>query len=111
MAPEIFAGLRECDGREVSLTGGTRLRSQLQRPEIIIPNTQRPETRGGQPVNVQVGTRVRLTEPRWLGVVGQVIQPPMLRPSGDSILREMVEIQLDSGERQRLPLTNIEVLM
>ncbi|MCC6625934.1 MAG: hypothetical protein IT340_00905 [Chloroflexi bacterium] len=111
MAALVFETLRECEGREASLAGTTRLRAGLSRPEIIIPSSRtdgRPATAAA--AVVQVGTRVRLVDPHSLGQAGAVVSPPTLRPAGDGILRDMVDVELDGGARRSLPLTNLEVL-
>jgi hypothetical protein len=113
MAPEAFETLLESDGREVSLAGETRLRGGLSRPEIIIPTVNRGDARPA-PVDgatVQAGTRVRLVDPDHLGLVGAVIQGPALRPAGDGMLREMIDVEIDGGGRRSLPINNVEVLV
>jgi hypothetical protein len=112
MAPEVFETLLENDGREASLGGETRLRGGLSRPAIIIPTASRGDARPtpAPAATIQAGTRVRLVDPDHLGLAGAVLQGPALRPAGDGVLREMIEVEIDGGGRRSLPLTNIEVL-
>lgn len=112
MANEALATLRECEGREVAITGNTRLRYHLERPEIIIAQPGRAENRSanGQAL-LAMGTRVRIVEPYRLGQVGIVLTPPALRPGGDSVLCEMVDVQIVGGDRCAIPITNLEALL
>jgi hypothetical protein len=111
MTVEAFSALQECEGREVSLSGTTRLRNRLTRPTIIIPTTGRGEARGmGGAADIQTGTRVRLVDPHHLGQAGVVLHPPALRPAGDGMLRDIVDIELEGGNVKSFPLANVEVL-
>lgn len=112
MAPEVYAALHACEGREVSLSGGTRLRHWLQRPEIIAPTVSRSESRGDEvrPATLQPGVRVRLVDPGRLGHSAAVVSPPAVRPLGEGILSEVVEVELDGGGRRHLSVSSVEVL-
>jgi hypothetical protein len=112
MAAAVFDTLRECAGREASLTGATRLRGGLTRPEIMIP-TNRTDGRAAPAAAAvaRVGARVRVVAPHALGQAAAIVSPPSLRPAGDGILRDMVDVELDGGARRSLPLTNLEVLV
>jgi hypothetical protein len=112
MTPEVYTALQACDGREVSLAGATRLRGWLQRPEIVVPMASRQDGRPTEvtPATLRAGVRVRLVDPGRVGHTALVMGQPGLRPAGDGVLSEMVEVELEGGGRRHLPVSNLEVL-
>lgn len=112
MADEVYTALHRCEGREVSLTGGTRLRGGLRRPEIIAPMPSRTEGRAGEAgvATLGVGAHVRLVDPAQLGHTAVVRTAPAIRPLRDGARGEMVEVEIGGGARRHVPVTNVEIL-
>ncbi len=116
MASRLFEMLLAHDAEELSINGTTRLRRGWQRPEIIVPvvtsvEAGRASTRlGASEVLPRPGSVVRLTNPTYLGAVGQVVSlPPSRRGISPGQLDRLAEVEV-SGTRLVLPFADIEVL-
>ena len=87
----------------------------LQRPEIIIPlvttgGANRPAARFEGPLIPRVGSIVRLTNPTYLGAVGQVVSlPASKRGIHPGQLERLAKVDVQ-GTTLVLPFADIEVL-
>ncbi len=116
MSERAFELLAAADGQEVAISGTTRLRGGLARPEVIIPLPRssvqgRDLSASQQALPIHVGSLARVLSGSHLGRIGKVsaIPPrPQLLPSG--ILARAAELTLSDGSRALLPLLDVEVL-
>lgn len=116
MSERAFELLAAADGQEVAISGTTRLRGGLARPEVIIPLPRssvqgRDLTASQQAPAMRVGSLARVLSGSYLGRIGKVsaLPPrPQLLPSG--ILARAAELTLSDGTHTLLPLLDVEVL-
>jgi hypothetical protein len=116
MSERAFELLAAADGQEVAISGATRLRGGLARPEVIIPLPRssvqgRDLSASQQAPTIHLGSTARVLSGSYLGRIGKVsaLPPrPQLLPSG--ILARAAELTLTNGTRVLLPLLNLEVL-
>ena len=111
MHPHAFALLQECDGKEAVLFPATRVVGQMFRPELIIPDVAALDNDGESTLAVYAeGAWVRCVDHAHLGKTGVVVGPPRRshRPSGLSV--DVIDIELESGARQTVPLANLEIV-
>ena len=113
MARPIFRLLQGQSGREAAISGITRTRWGMTRPEIIIPLPA--ETRPAAPPDMgsllTLNLRVRVVRGSHQGEVGPVItlydQPRQIE-SGARVYG--AEVNLDPSGKIFVPLTNLEIL-
>jgi hypothetical protein len=110
--PEAFALLRRHAGREVCLSGWTRVRAGAIRPEVIVPLEEgdgaAPESRMPR---LEVGSRVLIVRAPCFGDRGRVGRLPAEARTVESGARCLVaEVDLDRGGTVAVPLCNLEVL-
>ena len=115
MANRLFEMLAGHDGEELSINGQTQLRRGHQRPEIVIPlqatNEGARQPARNEPVQLpRVGSIVRLTNPTYLGAVGQVVSlPPSKRGIHPGQLDRLAKVDV-SGTSLVLPFADVEVI-
>ncbi len=116
MSERAFELLAAADGQEVAISGMTRLRGGLARPEVIIPLPRssvqgRDLSSSQQAPTVKVGSIARVLGGVQLGRVGKVSAiptRPQIMPSG--ILARALELAFADGSRLLLPQLDVEVL-
>ncbi len=111
MHPRAFGLLQECDGKEAVLFPATRIVGQMLRPEIVIPDVTALDNDGQSTLaTFTEGASVRCVDHANLGKTGVVVGAPWRahRPSGLSV--DVVEIELESGARQAVPVANLEIV-
>ena len=112
MAAPIFRLLKSNAGREVSISGVTRTRWGVQRPEILIPLPSESKSEPpafGTPL--AMGVRVRVLRGSLQGRVGQVMALPDLPQQIESGARvRCAEVDLGGDEgRTLIPFANLEI--
>lgn len=115
MSERAFELLSAADGQEVAISGMTRLRGGLARPEVVIPlprsSVQGRDLTSQQAPTIKVGSTARILVGPHMGRIARVSAiptRPQLLPSG--ILARAAELTLGDGSQTLLPLLNIEVL-
>lgn len=113
MAEPIFRLLTTHEGREASISGKTRTRWSIVRPEVVIPlpaETMPPaQSRSGAPLTI--GARVRIVRAPYAGQVGVVTALPAYARRIETGARVCgAEVKLDQGAPLFVPLANLEVL-
>jgi hypothetical protein len=112
MAAPIFKLLKSNAGREVSMSGVTRVRWGVQRPEILIPLPSESKSEPpafGTPL--AIGVRVRVLRGSLQGRVGPVMALPDLPQqmvSGARVRCAEVDLGGDEG-RTSIPFANLEI--
>lgn len=112
MLPEAFELLQAADGREASLFGIFD-KSRGQRPEIIIPETARPNS---EPISantaVRVGHRVRLLRAPYVGQVGEIVELYSLgQILATGAKAQGADVQLDNGTKLFVPFANFDIII
>lgn len=112
MARAIFEHMRRCHGRLAFLSVSQSEAWPRPAPELVIPlPAQRDSTAVMLAHPLQVGVRVRLTRPPYLGLVGQVTElPPWPQPTAAGAPALGARVRLADGRRLFVPLVNLEVL-
>lgn len=113
MSEPVFRLLRTHEGREASISGKTRVRWGIVRPEVVIPlpaeTVPSPPSLPGTPL--AVGTRVRIVRAPYAGRVGMVKALPSHACRIEIGARvHGAEVELGGGESVFVPLANLEVL-
>jgi hypothetical protein len=113
MSEPFFQLLTTNDGREASISGQTKSRWGVVRPEIIItlPAESLPATQTQPGIPLTVGARVRVVREPYLGQVGTVVtlvdHPRHIET--DAKVRG-VEVDMGQGSPVFIPLMNVEAL-
>lgn len=110
MAAPLFDLLRSREGQRAVISG--RSQEDYASPELIIPlppNTQAQSLMVVRPI--QLGCRVRLTRPPYLGVIAHVVGIPNT-PQKTSLGTWVTgaDIRLPDGRRAFVPLANMELI-
>jgi hypothetical protein len=113
MASAIFEHLRRCRGRMALIAASPSATSgPWVEPELVIPFPLHPgSTAIALARPVQVGVRVRLTRPPYLGLVAEIAElPPMPQKTSAGALAQGARVRLPDGQRLFVPLVNLEVI-
>jgi len=113
MASAIFEHLKRCHGRLAFLSAPSHAEAWPRvAPELVIPlPPQRDSMAIALARSVQVGMRVRLTRPPYLGLIGQVTElPPWPQRTAAGALAQGARVRLADGQRLFVPLVNLEVI-
>ena len=108
MHPAAWALLQAQNGRTVSLTGATQIRSGGLRPRVILYTEAAPVRRGG---GLVAGGRVRVLRGRHFGRSGTLLataEAPRTFPSGATLAAARVDV--DGAGEVWLPRANLEAL-
>jgi hypothetical protein len=113
MAGPIFELLKECDGREASLSGKTPTRWEVARPEIIIPQLgeSAPPSQEQRILPLDIGLTVRIISQPYQGAVGVIADLPY-RPQEVESGARLRTARVDLGDEGVVvvPLANLELL-
>lgn len=113
MSEPVFRLLTTHEGREASISGHTRVRWGVVRPEVVIPlpaETVPPAPPPGD-TPLAVGAWVRVVRAPYAGQVGQVKALPAHTHRIETGARvHGAEIELSGGASVFVPLANLEVL-
>jgi hypothetical protein len=113
MMGEAFNLLKEHEGREVSISGETKMRWNLKRPEIIIPlpNSKPPTNEKERSGELRPGARVRVIRMPHMGSVGTVREiPQYARRIATGARVRCAEVDIDGDDPILVPLTNLDIL-
>ena len=113
MARPIFKLLQSQNGREASMSGITRTRWGVTRPEIIIPlpTDSKPALPPTVGTLLTTSLRVRVVRGSHQGEVGLVLSLPDQPRRIETGARVYgAEVTLDTSGKMFVPLTNLEVL-
>lgn len=115
MAQRTFHLLKTLEGQLASINGATQIRAGVLRPEIVIPLSERTETRdtaarvgGGV---LQLGSHVRLIRDPYFGELGTVTglpHEPQLLASGSKA--RVLEVRCQTGRDVIVPRANVEIV-
>jgi hypothetical protein len=118
MLEKTFRILQRNEGRTACINGATQIRAGVIRPEVIIPIPSpgdasaasvlaEEELSGG----MEVGTFVRIIQEPYFGQAGHICSLPseLQHVETESTVR-IVEVELESGERVRVPRANVEII-
>lgn len=114
MAQKTFSILRECSGREASVSGATQIRAGVQRPEIVVPDLdgeKLPDQVDADKDGLQRGDMVRAIRVPHFGRIGRVTALPveLQRVESEALVR-ILEIEFEDGRRVIVPRANVEVV-
>jgi len=110
MAEPIFELLREYQGKLAVISGVAQ--DGRSAPEVIVPLPDEGQASALMVVRpIEVGARVRLVRPPFVGVIGQVVAIPMT-PQETLIGTRLpgAEVRLGDGRRVFVPYVNMELL-
>lgn len=114
MARPIFELLREHEGSEASISGGTSVQGEERgRPEIIIPRLGQSAPPGGERrlSPLDIGLTVRVISQPYQGAVGVVTDLPYWPKEVDSGARlKVAEVDLGDEGVISVPLVNLELI-
>ena len=112
MAEPILEALRSYHGRPAVISGSDC--DGCSGPEIIVSLPSQASSQANTLIIVrpiQVGARVRLTRPPYLGAIGQVVAlPAMPQETAVGARAEGAEVRLADGRKVFIPHVNIELL-
>ncbi len=115
MSNRAFDLLAAADGQEVTISGTTRLRGGLARPEVIIPlprsSVQGRDLSDSQTAPaIHIGSTVRLIAAPYIGGIAKVTAlPGAPRPLPSGLTARVAEVALDN-DRLLIPIFDLEVL-
>lgn len=113
MAHKTFEILKDCSGREASISGATQIRAGVLRPEIIVPRREveiHEAVKGGQE-GLQIGDTLRVIRVPHFGSIGQVSDlPSELREVESGAKVRVLEVEFEDGSRAVVPRANVEVI-
>ena len=113
MSMPLFELLASHDRLEALIEGGTRLRTPMQRPRVVIPLSTRSSNVQLEPPrpSLRSGATVRLLDAAHLGQVGQVRSfSATPRRLASQVRVAAVDVALEDGTLIQLPRTDVEVL-
>ncbi|MDP6040480.1 MAG: hypothetical protein QGG64_18170 [Candidatus Latescibacteria bacterium] len=112
MAGKTFDILNENNGKEASISGATQIRAGVQRPEIIIPesNIDNHAEEGEHPGLIE-GALLRVIRAPYFGYVGKVTAlPPELQSVESETQVRVLEVEFENGDRATVPRANVELI-
>ncbi len=112
MSPPIFKLLKSLNGREAAISGATRARWGIVRPEVVVPQPSDSKVEApafGLPL--AMGVRVRIIRGAQQGSTGTVVSIPgrPLRLENGMRVRG-AEIDLGEEGRAFVPFANLEIM-
>ena len=115
MARRTFDILRDCHGRQASLSGATQIRAGVMRPEIIVPDLERAapvtESAAGHGEGMGEGDPLRVIRAPYfghIGTVGRLLADLQQVESGASV--RVLEVEFEDGTRAVVPRANVELI-
>jgi len=115
MARRTFDILRDCHGKQASLSGATQIRAGVMRPEIIVPDLEgaAPVTKGaaGHGEGMGEGDPLRVIRAPYfghIGKVGRLLADLQQVESGASV--RVLEVEFEDGTRVVVPRANVELI-
>lgn len=108
MAEAIYDFLKARAGSEASVTAATSLGATLARPEIHISGDA-----GSEPhdTTLEAGRVVRIIGSQLLGRQGTITSDVFDCPLSNGVYRACVEVELENGAVETVPVSNVEVLV
>lgn len=111
MGERVLSTLRSVDGAMVSINGATQVRAGAQRPEIIAPPSNAPDSGERGHEGLRVGARVRVIRVPYFGVIGHVESlPQQLTKIETGAETRVLTIMLADGKSITVPRANVELL-
>ncbi|MEW6743766.1 MAG: hypothetical protein AB1486_13505 [Planctomycetota bacterium] len=112
MADRTFELLHRLEGREASVNGATQIRAGVIRPQIVVPlEVDASAASPSAPVEIIVGSPVRIIREPWFGRLGEVsLLPPEPMPLETEAHVRVVEVLLRDGARVLVPRANVEIV-
>lgn len=113
MASRTFQLLKSLEGKTASVNGATQIRAGVIRPEVIVPI---PDASGEIAVSqaeagLSLGMQVRIIRQPHFGAIGRVVALPVeLEKIETEAMVRVLEVELDNGQRVRLPRANVEII-
>ena len=115
MARRTFEILRDCQGRQASISGATQIRAGVMRPEIIVSGPSGPgdaeegEAGGGE--GMARGDALRVIRAPYFGRIGRVMElTPDLRQVESGASVRVLEVEFEDGSRAVVPRANVELI-
>ncbi len=115
MARRTFEILRDCQGRQASISGATQIRAGVMRPEIIVPGpsgsgeAEEGEAGGGE--GMAQGDALRVIRAPYFGRIGRVMElTPDLRQVESGASVRVLEVEFEDGSRAVVPRANVELI-
>lgn len=113
MAERTFNLLASLKGKQASINGTTQIRAGVQRPEVIVPTTDRPAPQDGRANSqeLQIGTPIRVIREPYFGLLGSVTGLPAeltMVESGAHV--RVLEAELADNTRVTVPRANVEII-
>ncbi len=113
MALKTFGILSENSGKDASISGATQIRAGVQRPEIIIPNseTDTQKIEKNAHLGLSEGALLRVIRVPYFGRVGKVVSLPAELQTIESETRvRVLEVVFEDGTRAIVPRANVELI-
>ncbi len=115
IARKTFAILRDCAGREASVSGATQIRAGVLRPEIIVPDATGGDRQehGAQSGDhgLDIGALLRVIRVPYFGRIGRVsLLPTELQQIESGALVRVLEVEFEDGEKAVVPRANVEMI-
>ncbi len=116
MADKTFKLLIENKDNKASINGATQIRAGVMRPEVIIPKEakQVEEEKGKKDKiskGLEVGSSIRIIREPHFGSIGKVTNlPPELQKIETEAKVRILEAELESGEKVKVPRANVELI-
>ena len=115
MAGRTFEILRDCHGRQASISGATQIRAGVMRPEIIVPDLTVPgeaeEGEAGRGGGMAQGDPLRIIRAPYFGRIGRVGELiPDLRQVESGASVRVLEVEFEDGSRAVVPRANVELI-
>jgi hypothetical protein len=114
MARKTFDILKECAGREASISGATQIRAGVMRPEIIVPTNPAGEhteatTAGDE--GLKIGRQLRAIRAPYFGRIGHVSDlPSELQKVESGAQVRVLKVEFEDGVRAIVPRANVELI-
>ena len=113
MARRTWELLASLEGKLASVDGATQIRAGVIRPEVVVPReaTGESEATAAPKQALEVGSRVRVIREPHFGALGRVaaLPPELTEIATESRVRVAV-VELDRGDRVRVPRANLELI-
>lgn len=113
MAQKTFDLLKSLEGKMASVNGATQIRAGVIRPEVIVPLADgKSESAASEAeAGLSMGMLVRIIRQPHFGAIGKVVALPVeLEKIETEAKVRVLEVELDGGERVRLPRANVEII-